>query len=53
MGMVVRTNIMGINANRQLGMNNNQVSKSLENFHQVTELTALVTMLLVLQSAKK
>ena len=30
MGMVVRTNIMGINANRQLGMNNNQVSKSLE-----------------------
>ena len=30
MGMVVRTNIMGINANRQLGMNNSQVSKSLE-----------------------
>ena len=30
MGMVVRTNVMGINANRQLGMNNNQVSKSLE-----------------------
>ena len=30
MGMVVRTNIMGINANRQLGMNNSAVSKSLE-----------------------
>jgi flagellin len=30
MGMVVRTNTMGINANRQLGMNNNQVAKSLE-----------------------
>ena len=30
MGMVVRTNVMGINANRQLGMNNSQVSKSLE-----------------------
>ena len=30
MGMVVRSNIMGINANRQLGMNNNQVSKNLE-----------------------
>ncbi|MDO5601635.1 MAG: flagellin [Oscillospiraceae bacterium] len=28
--MVVRSNIMGINANRQLGMNNNQVSKNLE-----------------------
>ena len=43
MGMVVRTNVMGINANRQLGMNNNQVSKSL----------ALATMLQVLQSVKK
>ena len=30
MAMVVRTNMMGINANRQLGMNNNQVSKALE-----------------------
>ena len=30
MGMVVRTNTMGINANRQLGMNNNAVAKSLE-----------------------
>ena len=30
MGMVVRSNIMGINANRQLSMNNNQVSKNLE-----------------------
>ncbi len=30
MGMVVRTNTMAINANRQLGMNSNQVSKSLE-----------------------
>ena len=30
MGMVVRTNTMGINANRQLNMNNSQVSKSLE-----------------------
>ncbi len=30
MGMVVRSNIMALNANRQLGMNNNQVSKSLE-----------------------
>ena len=30
MGMVVRSNIMAINANRQLGMNNSQVSKSLE-----------------------
>jgi flagellin len=30
MGMVVRTNTMGINANRQLGMNNSQVAKSLE-----------------------
>ncbi len=30
MGMVVRTNTMGINANRQLTMNNNAVSKSLE-----------------------
>ena len=30
MGMVVRTNVMGINANRQLNMNNSQVSKSLE-----------------------
>ncbi|MDO5603136.1 MAG: flagellin, partial [Oscillospiraceae bacterium] len=28
--MVVRSNIMGINANRQLSMNNNQVSKNLE-----------------------
>jgi flagellin len=28
--MVVRTNTMGINANRQLNMNNSQVSKSLE-----------------------
>ena len=30
MGMVVRSNIMAVNANRQLGMNNSQVSKSLE-----------------------
>ncbi|MCI8622193.1 MAG: flagellin [Provencibacterium sp.] len=28
--MVVRSNIMALNANRQLGMNNSQVSKSLE-----------------------
>jgi len=30
MGMVVRTNTMALNAFRQLGMNNSQVSKSLE-----------------------
>lgn len=30
MGMVVRSNIMAVNAQRQLGMNNSQVSKSLE-----------------------
>ena len=30
MGMVVRTNTMAVNAYRQLGMNNNAVSKSLE-----------------------
>ena len=30
MGMVVRSNIMALNANRQLGMNNSAVSKSLE-----------------------
>lgn len=30
MGMVVRSNVMAINAFRQLGMNNSQVSKSLE-----------------------
>lgn len=30
MGMVVRSNIMALNANRQLGMNNSQVGKSLE-----------------------
>ena len=30
MGMVVRSNIMAINANRSLGTNNSQVSKSLE-----------------------
>lgn len=30
MGMVVRTNVMATNAFRQLGMNNNAVSKSLE-----------------------
>ena len=30
MAMVVRTNMMGINANRQLGMNSSQVSKALE-----------------------
>ena len=30
MGLVVRSNIMALNANRQLGMNNSQVSKSLE-----------------------
>jgi flagellin len=30
MGMVVRTNVMGVNANRQLNMNNSAVSKSLE-----------------------
>ena len=30
MGMVVRSNIMALNANHQLGMNNSQVSKSLE-----------------------
>lgn len=30
MAMVVRTNMMGINANRQLGMNSTQVSKALE-----------------------
>ena len=30
MGMVVRTNTMGINANRQLNMNNSAVAKSLE-----------------------
>ena len=30
MGMVVRTNTMAINAQRQLNMNNNRVSKSLE-----------------------
>ena len=30
MGMVVRSNIMALNANRQLGLNNSQVSKSLE-----------------------
>ena len=30
MGLVVRSNLMGINANRQLGINNSQVSKTLE-----------------------
>ena len=30
MGMVVRSNIMALNANRKLGLNNSQVSKSLE-----------------------
>lgn len=30
MAMVVRSNLMALNANRQLGMNNSQVSKSLE-----------------------
>ncbi|MEM1485291.1 flagellin [Oscillospiraceae bacterium PP1C4] len=30
MGMVVRSNIMALNANRQLGMNNTTVTKSLE-----------------------
>ncbi len=30
MGMVVRTNTMAMNANRQLSVNNNQVGKSLE-----------------------
>ena len=30
MGMVVRSNVMAVNAFRQLGMNNSQVSKSLE-----------------------
>ena len=30
MGMVVRTNTMAINAQRQLNLNNNKVSKSLE-----------------------
>ena len=30
MGMVVRSNVMAMNANRSLGMNNSQVSKSLE-----------------------
>ena len=30
MGMVVRTNVMAVNANRQLGINNNQVGNSLE-----------------------
>lgn len=30
MGMVVRSNIMAVNSQRQLGMNNNQVSKALE-----------------------
>lgn len=30
MGMVVRTNTMAMNANRQLGINNSQVAKSLE-----------------------
>ncbi len=30
MGMVVRSNIMAVNSQRQLGMNNSQVSKSLE-----------------------
>ena len=30
MGMVVRSNIMAVNAQRQLGMNNSQVSKALE-----------------------
>ena len=30
MAMVVRSNIMAVNANRQLGMNNTQVGKSLE-----------------------
>lgn len=30
MGMVVRTNTMAMNANRQLGVNNSQVAKSLE-----------------------
>ena len=30
MGMVVRSNIMAVNAQRQLGMNNSQVGKALE-----------------------
>ena len=30
MGMVVRSNIMAVNSQRQLGMNNSQVSKALE-----------------------
>ena len=30
MGMVVRSNIMAVNSQRQLGMNSNQVSKALE-----------------------
>jgi len=30
MGMVVRTNVMAMNANRQLGVNSSQVSKSIE-----------------------
>lgn len=53
MAMVVRSNIMAVNANRQLGMNNTQVGKSLRNCLPVSASTAQAMTLPVLQSVRK
>ncbi len=37
--MRINNNIMAMNANRQLGINNSGVAKSLENYHQAIGLT--------------
>lgn len=48
MGMVVRTNMMAINANRNLGKNNKGVSGYVKSWLPVSELTVQATTLQVL-----
>ena len=53
MGMVVRSNIMAVNAQRQLGVNNNQVSKALEKLSSGYRINARATTLPVWRSRKR
>ena len=43
--MRIQHNIMALNSNRQLGINNSAVARSLENYHLATGLTEQEMML--------
>ena len=53
MGMVVRTNTMALNANRQLSVNNSAVAKSLEKLASGYRINRRETMHPALPSARR